>query len=171
MKENLRHSRPSEKGMEVTSVKRKRWRPLKSGWSRRKTTVLCELSSSLLPGETLSEVLTRLGQEMQASQEDSEAEEAAGLLPSGPESATAEHLQQQLPPLDTAITASPHQGPARTLRVALPPVLNSGCERTQSMPEGRMDARSGRAGNREEVQSETCGASSSLPPDPGGQKR
>lgn len=104
--------------------------------------------------ETLSEVLTRLGQELQASQEDSEAEEAAGLLLfRGPESATAEHLQQQLPPLDTAITASPTPRASAHTQGGSPTCAEPGRENTQSTPEGRVDAVRP-AGNREEVQSE-----------------
>lgn len=154
MKENLRHSRPSGEGHgshlceEEALETSEEWVeseeddcPLRAQLPR------CSL-------ETLSEVLTRLGQEMQASQEDSEAEEAAGLLLlRGPESATAEHLQQQLPPLDTAITASPTPRAGTHTQGGSPTRAEPGCERTQSMPEGRMDA-VGPAGNREEVQSE-----------------
>uniref|UniRef100_A0A8C6FSI9 Interactor of little elongation complex ELL subunit 1 n=1 Tax=Moschus moschiferus TaxID=68415 RepID=A0A8C6FSI9_MOSMO len=104
--------------------------------------------------ETLSEVLTRLGQELQASQEDSEAEEAARLLLfRGPESVTAEHLQQQLPPLDTAIIASPTPRASVHTQGGPPACAGSGHENKQSTPERHVDV-DAPAGNGEEVPSE-----------------
>ncbi|CAI9156589.1 unnamed protein product [Rangifer tarandus platyrhynchus] len=116
--------------------------------------------------ETLSEVLTRLGQELQASQEDSGAEEATGLLLfRGPESATAEHLQQQLPPLNTTAATSPAPTAGPHTQGGSPAHAAPGRKNTQSTPEGCVGA-VGPLGSGEEAPSEPT-EPSVLSADPG----
>lgn len=114
--------------------------------------------------ETLSEVLTKLGQELQTNHEDSNGEDSGNfLLLSVRDSMTREHLEEQVPPQETAGSSSPPSVPpppavCLDTQAPSPSRGTSTNKNTQGRAEGNSDV-SGPMDSGEEDMSEPVGPS------------